>query len=70
VRALPRGEAQADAWERPGAGLRLTIDPLFFAELLLMGTVTGFLAGMLGIGGGMIQVPFLTTMLAHHGVAE
>ena len=47
----------------------LTIDPLFFAELVLMGTVTGFLAGLLGIGGGMIQVPFLTTMLATRGVA-
>ena len=33
-----------------------------------MGTVTGFLAGLLGIGGGMIQVPFLTAMLAQHGV--
>ena len=34
-----------------------------------MGTVTGFLAGLLGIGGGMIQVPFLSVMLAQHGVA-
>ncbi len=48
---------------------RLTIDPLFFAELVLMGTITGFLAGLLGIGGGMIQVPFLAAMLAQHGVA-
>lgn len=45
------------------------IDPLFFAELLLMGTVTGFLAGLLGIGGGMIQVPFLSAMLAQRGVS-
>ena len=49
--------------------VELIIDPLFFAELVLMGTVTGFLAGLLGIGGGMIQVPFLTAMLAQHGVA-
>jgi uncharacterized membrane protein YfcA len=33
-----------------------------------MGTVTGFLAGMLGIGGGMIQVPFLATLLVQRGV--
>ncbi len=33
-----------------------------------MGTVTGYLAGLLGIGGGMIQVPFLTTLLAQRGV--
>jgi uncharacterized protein len=46
----------------------LTIDPLFFFELVLMGTITGFLAGLLGIGGGMIQVPFLTAMLAQRGV--
>jgi uncharacterized protein len=48
----------------------IAIDPLFFVELVLMGTVTGFLAGLLGIGGGMIQVPFLTAMLAQHGVAS
>jgi uncharacterized membrane protein YfcA len=29
------------------------------AELLLMGTCGGFLAGLLGIGGGMILVPFI-----------
>jgi uncharacterized membrane protein YfcA len=33
-----------------------------------MGTVTGFLAGLLGIGGGMVQVPFLTTLLVQRGV--
>jgi uncharacterized membrane protein YfcA len=32
--------------------------------LLVLGTVTGFLAGLLGIGGGMIMVPFLTMILA------
>jgi uncharacterized membrane protein YfcA len=43
---------------------------LFIAELLLMGTITGYLAGLLGIGGGMIQVPFLTTLLVQHGMAS
>jgi uncharacterized protein len=34
----------------------------------VLGTVTGFLAGLLGIGGGMIQVPFLTWVLDQRGV--
>lgn len=46
------------------------LDPLFVAELLLMGTTTGFLAGLLGIGGGMIQVPFLTTLLLRQGMGS
>ncbi|MEO8279554.1 MAG: sulfite exporter TauE/SafE family protein [Ideonella sp.] len=33
------------------------------AELLLLGSVTGFLAGLLGIGGGMVMVPFITLLL-------
>ena len=35
--------------------------------LLLIGTCTGFLAGLLGIGGGMIMVPFVTMILAAKG---
>ena len=38
------------------------------AELLLLGTVTGFLAGLLGVGGGMMMVPFLTWILSSRGV--
>lgn len=44
------------------------MDPLFFAELLLLGAGTGFLAGLLGIGGGMLMVPFLTLLLSQRGV--
>ena len=40
------------------------LDPLLVAQLALIGTCTGFLAGLLGIGGGMIMVPFLTIILA------
>ncbi|WP_418315222.1 sulfite exporter TauE/SafE family protein [Piscinibacter sakaiensis] len=32
-------------------------------ELLLLGCVTGFLAGLLGVGGGMMMVPFITLLL-------
>lgn len=37
-------------------------------ELLVLGCFTGFMAGLLGVGGGMLLVPFLTFMLSHHGV--
>ena len=35
--------------------------------LLLIGTCTGFLAGLLGIGGGMVMVPFVTMILTSKG---
>ena len=43
------------------------IDPQLVAELALLGTVTGFLAGLLGIGGGMIMVPFVAMILGARG---
>ncbi len=37
-------------------------------ELLVLGAFTGFLAGLLGIGGGMLLVPFLTLLLSARGL--
>jgi uncharacterized protein len=45
----------------------MTFEPSLFAELGLLGIVTGFLAGLLGIGGAMIMVPFLSVVLANRG---
>ena len=46
----------------------MDIQPQLIIELALLGICTGFLAGLLGIGGGMIMVPFLTFMLTQRGV--
>lgn len=43
-------------------------EPLLIAELAALGLFTGFLAGVLGIGGGMMTVPFITYILAHRGI--
>ena len=42
-------------------------EPLLILELALLGTCTGFLAGLLGIGGGMLMVPFMTFILTSKG---
>ncbi|MDO9094335.1 MAG: sulfite exporter TauE/SafE family protein [Rubrivivax sp.] len=41
---------------------------LLIAELLGLGMAAGFLAGLLGIGGGMMMVPAMTWLLAQRGV--
>jgi uncharacterized membrane protein YfcA len=43
-------------------------EPLLAAELLTLGGVAGFLAGLLGVGGGMMMVPFVTFFLSRRGV--
>jgi uncharacterized membrane protein YfcA len=46
------------------------MEPLLVIELALMGVVAGFLAGLLGIGGGMIMVPFMALILSAQGIPQ
>ncbi len=43
---------------------------LLLLQLLGLGAASGFLAGLLGIGGGMLMVPFLTALLQAQGASE
>lgn len=49
-------------------GSTMILEPILIAELVVLGLCTGFLAGLLGIGGGMLLVPFLTIILTGRGV--
>ncbi len=46
----------------------MPFDISLILALALLGLTTGFLAGLLGIGGGMIMVPFITAILSGRGV--
>ncbi|HTN49186.1 MAG TPA: sulfite exporter TauE/SafE family protein [Burkholderiaceae bacterium] len=43
------------------------MSPVFIGALVLLGACTGFAAGLLGIGGGMLLVPFLTLLFTWRG---
>lgn len=47
----------------------MTFEPALVFPLAVLGLGTGFLAGLLGIGGGMLMVPFITFILSHRGVS-
>ncbi len=42
--------------------------PTLLLELLALGAFAGFLAGLLGVGGGMLMVPFVTFIVSTRGV--
>ena len=44
------------------------LPPALVGELLALGLCAGFMAGLFGIGGGMLLVPFMTIILSHRGV--
>ena len=46
------------------------MDAWLVASLVVLGAATGFLAGLLGIGGGMIMVPFLTLIFTARDFPE
>jgi uncharacterized membrane protein YfcA len=46
----------------------MTFEPLLIVELATLGLATGYLAGLLGIGGGMLIGPFMTIILSARGV--
>ena len=48
----------------------MPIEPFLIAELAVLGICTGFLAGLLGIGGGMLMVPFMTFILTAKGFPQ
>ena len=46
----------------------MLLEPTLIALLAALGLMGGFMAGLLGIGGGMILVPFVTAILTARGV--
>lgn len=47
----------------------MSLDPILIFKLLAIGAGAGYAAGLLGIGGGMVLVPFITAVLESQGLA-
>ncbi len=47
----------------------MLLEPVLIIVLLVVGMGTGLLAGLLGIGGAMVMVPFLTHIISSRGTA-
>ena len=56
--------------EDPGSCVSFDLGWALVAELLLLGGVAGFLAGLLGVGGGAMMVPFMTLVFSVRVVPE
>ncbi|HEY9656844.1 MAG TPA: sulfite exporter TauE/SafE family protein, partial [Allocoleopsis sp.] len=54
------GDTSADCLEQVGAGKFMLQTPIGWVLLFFIGTFTGTLSGLLGIGGGLLMVPALT----------
>lgn len=50
------------------SGLMTEVGPWVLLQLVLLGCVSGFLAGLFGIGGGMLMVPVLILIFGHRGL--
>ena len=46
----------------------MILEPITIAQLAMLGLLGGFMAGVLGVGGGMVLVPFITWILTSRGV--
>jgi len=47
----------------------MSLEPLLIFELASLGLTTGFMAGLLGIGGGMLIGPFMTLIMSARGAS-
>jgi len=72
VHAVRRSRATSGAGCQASRVDRLSgaeLQPALIAAFLALGAVVGFLAGLLGIGGGMTMVPLLTLVFTREGFA-
>ncbi len=68
-----RGNKTKNKYSKPTNGAQLKLkDPRVIFLLVILGFVSGFLSGLLGIGGGVVKVPIMRLILGlpmHNSVA-